>query len=63
MTLFSEILVLLSDTGQHGQTLLNVPKHSQTPPRRLQGGHQASKRPPRPPKDPQEDPKSTPKVI
>ena len=61
--MWSQVLVLLSDTGQHGQTLLSVPKHSQTQPRRLQDGHQAPKRPPRPPKDPQEDPKSTPKVI
>ena len=28
VTLYTEILVLLSDTGQHGQTLLSVPKHS-----------------------------------
>ena len=63
MRWFSQVLVLLSDTGQHGQTLLSVPKHSQTPPRRLQDGHQAPKRPPRPPKDPQEDPKNTPTGI
>ena len=61
--MFPQVLVLLSDTSQHGQTFLSVPKHSQTPPRRFQDGHQAPKRPPRPPKDPQEDPKSTPKVI
>ena len=30
MTLWSQVLVLLSDTGQHGQTLPSVPKHSQT---------------------------------
>ena len=28
MTMSSQVLVLLSDTGQHGQTLLSVPKHS-----------------------------------
>ena len=63
MPLSTQVLVLLSDTGQHGQTLLSVPKHSQTPPRCLQDSHQEPKRPPRPPKDPQADPKSTPKVI
>ena len=63
MRLLSEVLVMISDTGKHGQTLFRVPKHSQTPPRRFQDGHQAPKRPPRLPKDPQEDPKSTPKVI
>ena len=61
--MFSQVLVVLSDTRKHGQTFLSVPKHSQTLPRRLQDRHKASKKPPRPSKDPQEHPKSTPKVI
>ena len=59
----SQVLVLLSDTGKHGQTFLSVPQHSQTLPRRLQDGHQASQRPRRPPKEPQEVPKSISKDI
>ena len=57
MTLCSQVLVLLSDTGQHGQTLLSVPKHSQTsqdavktPPRGPQDAQEASKIAPRPPR-------------
>ena len=57
MTLSSQVLVLLSDTGQHGQTLLSVPKHSQTsqdavktPPRGPQDAQEASKIAPRPPR-------------
>ena len=30
MAMWSQVLVLLSDTGQHGQTLLSAPKYSQT---------------------------------
>ena len=30
MTILSQVLALLSDTGRRGQTLLSVPKHSQT---------------------------------
>ena len=36
--MFPQVLVVLSDTSEHGQTLQSVPKHSQIPPRRLQDG-------------------------
>ena len=61
MGICSQVLALLSDTGRRGQTLLSVPKHSQTsqdavktPPRRPRGLQDRSK-------TPQDDPKSTPK--
>ena len=47
LTLCSQVLVLLSDTGKRGQTLLSVPKHSQT-------SQDAVKTPPRGPQDAQE---------
>ena len=53
----SQVLALLSDTGRRGQTLLSVPKHSQTsqdavktPPRSLQDAQEAPKIAPRPPR-------------
>ena len=52
--MWSQVLVLLSDTGQHGQTLLSVPKHSQT-------SQDAVKTPPRGPQDAQEAPKIAPR--
>ena len=57
MTMSSQVLALLSDTGRRGQTLLSVPKHSQTsqdavktPPRGPQGAQEAPKIAPRPPR-------------
>ena len=47
MTICSQVLALLSDTGRRGQTLLSVPKHSQT-------SQDAVKTPPRGPQDAQE---------
>ena len=59
MTLWSQVLALLSDTGRRGQTLLSVPKHSQTsqdavktPPRRPRGLQDRSKTPKMTPKAP-----------
>ena len=50
--MLSQVLALLSDTGRRGQTLLSVPKHSQTsqdavetPPRRPRGLQDRSKTP------------------
>ena len=54
MAMSSHVLVLLSDTGQHGQTLPSVPKHSQT-------SQDAVKTPPRGPQDAQEAPKIAPR--
>ena len=55
----SQVLALLSDTGRRGQTLLSVPKHSQTsqdavktPPRRPRGLQDRSKTPKMTPKAP-----------
>ena len=50
----SQVLALLSDTGRRGQTLLSVPKHSQT-------SQDAVKTPPRGPQDAQEAPKIAPR--
>ena len=58
MTLWSQVLALLSDTGRRGQTLLSVPKHSQT-------SQDAVKTPPRRPRglqDRYKNPKMTPKA-
>ena len=55
MTICSQVLALLSDTGRRGQTLLSVPKHSQT-------SQDAVKTPPRRPRGLQDRPK-TPKMT
>ena len=55
MTMCSQVLALLSDTGRRGQTLLSFPKHSQT-------SQDAVKTPPRRPRSLQDRPK-TPKMT
>ena len=55
MTMLSQVLALLSDTGRRGQTLLSVPKHSQT-------SQDAAETPPRRPRGLQDRPK-TPKMT
>ena len=64
IAMWSQVLVLLSDTGRRGQAPLSVPKHPRrpkTPSRRLQEAPKTPKRPPRSLQDLQDDPKSTPK--
>ena len=67
MTLFPQVLVLFSDTGQHGQMFLSIPRHSQTPPktppRQPPSAQEAPKTAQRPSRGPQKHPQSDPRAI